>query len=251
MALCYYCGKELETPLRCPYCNLTFCEEHIAQRDHNCIAASAKIKSVDEPELTDHVHYVESVEASDHRARMQPRRRSQRLLDLCEGVTPKKMALVALTLAISLGSILMLNSLEPQPETPEAGPVFPTTPEVGTLQEYVLGLINEERVKAELDELELDTNPIAQRYAESMLGTGEFKHNPELPGTMGENIKYHTSKEEFEVEDALQLMMYQMVYDDAEYDWGHRDNVLSEEYSRVSIGVASDGHRVYLVQDFS
>jgi hypothetical protein len=251
MALCYHCGKELETPLRCPYCNLTFCEEHIAQRDHNCIAASAKIKTVDEPELTDNVHYVESVEASAYRPRVQPRKRSQSLLDLGEGVTPKKMAVVVLTLAISVGSILMLNSWEPLPETPEAGPVFPTTPEVVMLQELVLGLINEERVKAGLDELELDTNPIAQRYAESMLETGEFKHNPELPGTMGENIKYRTSKEEFEVEDALQIMMYQMVYDDADYDWGHRDNVLNEDYSRVSIGVASDEGRVYLVQDFS
>lgn len=30
MDICYYCGKEMETLLRCPYCNLTFCEEHIA-----------------------------------------------------------------------------------------------------------------------------------------------------------------------------------------------------------------------------
>jgi len=81
--------------------------------------------------------------------------------------------------------------------------------------------------------------------------TGEFKHNPELPGTTGENIKYYTSKEEFEVEDALQLMMYQMVYDDADYDLGHRDNMLNKDYSRVSVGVASDEGRVYLVQDFS
>jgi hypothetical protein len=48
----------------------------------------------------------------------------------------------------------------------------------------VLGLLNEERVKAELNELVLDTNPIEHRYAESMLETGEFKHNPELPGIM-------------------------------------------------------------------
>ena len=80
--------------------------------------------------------------------------------------------------------------------------------------------------------------------------TGEFKHNPELPGTTGENIKYHTSKEEFEVEDALRLMMYQMVYDDDD-EWGHRDNMLNKDYSRVSIGVASDEGMVYLVQDFS
>lgn len=184
---------------------------------------------MDEPELTDNIYYVESVEASAYRPRAQPRRRRQGLLDLGEGVTLKKFAVVALIPAISLGSILMLNSWEPPPETPEAGPVFPTTPEVVMLEELVLELINEERVKAELDELELDTNPIAQRYAESMLETGEFKHNPELPGTMGENIKYHTSKEEFEVEDALQLMIYQMVYDDADYDWGHRDNILHED----------------------
>ncbi len=166
-------------------------------------------------------------------------------------MTPKKMAVVALTLVISRGRVLLLNTWEPLPETPEAGPVFSTTPDVVLLQEYVLELINEERAKAELDELELDTNPIAPRYAESMLDTGEFKHNPELPGTMGENIKYHTSKEEFEVEDALQLMSYQMVYDDAEIDWGHRDNMLHEDYSRVSVGVAYDDRSAYLVQDFS
>ena len=47
-----------------------------------------------------------------------------------------------------------------------------------------------ERKKAKLGALELNTNSIAQRYAEEMLGTGEFKSNPELPSTMGENIKY-------------------------------------------------------------
>ncbi len=42
-----------------------------------------------------------------------------------------------------------------------------------------------------------------------------------------------------------------MVYDDADYDWGHRDNILHEDYSRVSIGVAHDERQLYLVQDFS
>jgi uncharacterized protein YkwD len=48
---------------------------------------------------------------------------------------------------------------------------------------YVLGLVNEERAKAKLEALELDINPIAQRYAEQMLSTGEFKHNPDLTST--------------------------------------------------------------------
>ncbi len=80
--------------------------------------------------------------------------------------------------------------------------------------------------------------------------TREFKHDPGLPATMGENIEYHTSREEFGVEDALRLMTHQMVYDD-EYEYGHRDNMLNKDYSRVSVGVASDEGRIYLVQDFS
>ena len=79
---------------------------------------------------------------------------------------------------------------------------------------YVLGLVNEERAKAKLEALELDINPIAQRYAEQMLSTGEFKHNPDLPSTMGENIKYYTSRDEFADRDALSRLMYEMVYDD-------------------------------------
>ncbi|MBN2334840.1 CAP domain-containing protein, partial [Candidatus Bathyarchaeota archaeon] len=179
----------------------------------------------------------------------QPRQRKGPL-SLGAGVTPRKIIVVALTLAISLASILMLNNWAEVSETPAAGPVFPTTPEVVELQDYVLGLVNEERVKAGLGELEIDTNPIAQRHAESMLETGEFRHNPELPGTMGENIKY-LKKGELSDEEALDRMMYEMVYDDAEYEWGHRDNILSEDYSRVSVGVAYNDGSIYLVQDFS
>ncbi len=235
-------------PYRCPYCNLTFCEEHIAQKKHNCIALSRKIKS--NPPVEDTVSYGESLEAPMTRSRHYDRRRKKGVLGLGVGVTPRKMMVVALTLAISLGSLLLVNSNPAVPETPGAGPVFPTTPEVVELQEYVLQLINEERTLQQLEELELDTNPIAQRYAESMLETGEFKHNPELPGTMGENIK-HYSKADLDEEEALRVLMYEMVYDDADYEWGHRDNILSEDYVRVSVGVAIGDGNLYLVQDFS
>jgi hypothetical protein len=36
-ALCYHCGKEVQMPFRCNYCNLTFCEEHRLPEAHNCI----------------------------------------------------------------------------------------------------------------------------------------------------------------------------------------------------------------------
>lgn len=35
--ICYFCGKEVDIPFRCNYCNLTFCGEHRLPESHNCI----------------------------------------------------------------------------------------------------------------------------------------------------------------------------------------------------------------------
>jgi hypothetical protein len=86
---------------------------------------SAKIKTVDEPGFTDHVHYVESVETSTYEPRVQPNRRRQVPQDLGRGVTPKKLEVVAFTLILSMGSILLFNGWEQPPETPSNGPGFP------------------------------------------------------------------------------------------------------------------------------
>ena len=37
MELCYYCGKETSNPIKCPYCGLKFCDEHLDPTAHNCI----------------------------------------------------------------------------------------------------------------------------------------------------------------------------------------------------------------------
>ncbi len=37
MGICYFCGKEVELPFRCPYCNLTFCDDHRLPEQHNCV----------------------------------------------------------------------------------------------------------------------------------------------------------------------------------------------------------------------
>ncbi|MFH2112694.1 MAG: CAP domain-containing protein [Candidatus Bathyarchaeota archaeon] len=251
MGICYHCGRELEQPIRCPHCNLSFCEDHIQQRAHNCIALSNRMKTYTEEAQKEAAPYVESVEAPTVRPRVNGRKRGRGFLGLGPGVTQRKVAFVAITLAISLGSIAMINYLYQEPESPGAGPMFPTSPETLALQEYVLELVNAEREKAKLEALTLDTNPIAQRYAEEMLRTGEFKHNPDLPGTMGENIKYYSSRDEVDAEGVLSQLMYEMVYDDAAYSWGHRDQILNKDYKRVSIGVAYDRNRLYLVQDFS
>ena len=37
MGICYYCGREVDLPFRCPYCGLTFCSDHRLPEQHNCI----------------------------------------------------------------------------------------------------------------------------------------------------------------------------------------------------------------------
>jgi len=83
-----------------------------------------------------------------------------------------------------------------------------------------------------------------------MLRTGVLKNNPELPANMGENLMYFEGAD-FNVSVVLDALIYDMVYDDADYDWGNRDNILYEEYTEVSIGVAYDENKLYFVQDFS
>jgi uncharacterized protein YkwD len=57
--------------------------------------------------------------------------------------------------------------------------------------------------------------------------------------------------DEFAARDALSRLMYDMVYDDSAYSWGHRDQILNKDYGRVSVGVVYDAGRLYRVQDFS
>ena len=39
-----------------------------------------------------------------------------------------------------------------------------------------------------------------------------------------------------------------MVHDDADYDWGNRENNLYEKYTEVSIGVAYDLNNLYFTR---
>lgn len=41
-----------------------------------------------------------------------------------------------------------------------------------------------------------------------------------------------------------------MMYEDADWDWMHRDNILGKWHTHVNIGIAYDKTHVFLVQDF-
>ncbi len=142
------------------------------------------------------------------------RRKKQRQNFLGAGVSPRKLVLVVLILALSLASIMIINQWEPEPDTPNVGAVFPISVETVMMQEYVIELINKERDSMELLPLVYDNNSIAQRYAEGMLESGDFKHNLALPRTMGENIDIFTSAGTFNVTEVLDFLEYGQVYDD-------------------------------------
>ena len=250
MGICYHCGKEVEPPIRCPHCNLTFCEDHLPQKAHKCMALSSTLSGIKPQPVTKTIQYVEPEEEEPYKPRPRVVKAKKNTGFLGPGVTERKVVLVVLTLAISLGSIFMLNQWQQDPDKPSVGPIFPVSKETIEQQEYVLSLINKERIKSQLPELTLNNNSIAQRYAEDMLRTGVLKNNPDLPATMGENLMYMEG-EDFNVTNVLDALIYDMVYDDADYKWGNRDNILYEDYTTISIGVAYNENKLYLVQDFS
>lgn len=250
MGLCYHCGKDVDEPYRCPHCNLTFCDEHAPQKAHNCIALSNQLSGgAPKPPVVKTIHHVESEREIPRKApKRKTRKKQQDFLGV--GVTKRKVVLVALILTISLLSIMVLNEWEPEPEEPGVGAVFPITLETIEQQMYVVTLINDVRVKEKLDPLEYSNNSMPQRYAEEMLDTGIFKHNPDLPGTMGENIDLFALGEDYNVTEVLELLVFDQVNDDSDDNQGNKENILYEAYTTVSVGVAYDDEALYLVMNF-
>lgn len=250
MGICYHCGTDLENPFRCPHCNLTFCEEHAAQRAHNCIALNNQLSGVtSRPPVAKAIHYVEAEsEASQERPPKRRIKKKQGILGA--GVTRRKVVLVVLIVTISLFSIMTLNQWEPEPDKPGVGAVFPITIETMEQQEYVVQLINKARIKEKLVSLEYNNNSLPQRYAEEMLDTGVFKHNPDLPGTMGENIDLFALGADYNVTEVLELLIHDQIHNDEANGQGNHDNIFYESYVQLSVGVAYNDEVLYLVLNF-
>jgi hypothetical protein len=128
---------------------------------------------------------------------------------------------------------------------------FPTDAETLALREHVLSSLNEERSKIGLSSLSLDSNLIAQRYAEELATTDALKFNPELPSGMKENIIRRDISSPFSAENTLDQIVDAMISDDAANNWVNRDAILNKSYSRASLGVAWNSKYLYLVMDFS
>ena len=130
---------------------------------------------------------------------------------------------------------------------------------------FMLALINEERVKIGLDEVELGTNSAAQLHAEEMAAHGYLGHwgldgrksymrYSDAGGTQysAENVfgpeeyvslelGFRSSNPEELLDEAMESLMASP---------GHKDNILRPKHRKVNLGIAYNGASVSVVQQF-
>jgi uncharacterized protein YkwD len=145
----------------------------------------------------------------------------------------------------------------------------PVPSDYAALANFTVQLINQDRsTSGGLKGVSLNPSLAAQQHAYSMLVNSYLSHwdtqgfKPYVRHTieggrdfMAENVAFIRSPGSYRntaaVEDAIKRLEYEMVYNDASQNWGHRDNILDPYHTGVSIGVAYDTDTVYLVQDFT
>ena len=141
----------------------------------------------------------------------------------------------------------------------------PTNPSQDELVNYALSLINSDRQANGLQNVTVSSVNSGQQHAEEMLKNGYFSHwdiqgyKPYMrytiaggKGAVSENIGRveDWSTAGMTEKQALNESEWGMMYDDAAWNWEHKDNILNPLHNKVSIGVASDHNYVYFVEDF-
>jgi hypothetical protein len=136
----------------------------------------------------------------------------------------------------------------------------------------MLGLINSDRAQAGVPPVILGQNLAAQKHAEDMFRNYYLSHldtdglKPYMRYTLEGGVNYEeenaaysgyydesadpNSYEEIDAKEELTRLQNGMMYDDAEENWSHRDNILNKWHKKVNIGIAFDNHRLALVQEF-
>lgn len=157
---------------------------------------------------------------------------------------------------------------------PAAAPT--SSPSIGDLKQYALQLINEDRAQHGLPAVEMGANSAAQSHADDMLANKYIGHwwtDGEKPymvytETGGdsyarENVATASDGSWAEECEAglrfcqkidpyaeIRDLEYIMMYDDADSNWGHRDNILGVEHQHVNIGIAYSNYFLSFVEHF-
>ena len=128
---------------------------------------------------------------------------------------------------------------------------------------YALSLINSDRSRHGVSSVSLSAINSGQKHADNMFTYHFFSHwdtNGYKPymrytlaggkGSVAENVAWQYSSSPFDVKEAIKSLEWQMMYNDSNWNWRHRDNILNSFHNKVSIGIAYDNNNVYFVQDF-
>ena len=152
-------------------------------------------------------------------------------------------------------------------------PYAPSSSRFNELRDYALQLINTDRASHGLAPVMLGDNPSAQWHADDMQLHEYIAHwdtqgrKPYMlytlaggQGAVAENVAMMRSSVTFfpipvtigslSAREAIATLQHDMVYDDADSDWGHRDTILGQHYQFVNIGISFDSKRLSLVQHF-
>jgi len=192
------------------------------------------------------------------RRNFEPRHKPTKKKNLLKNVL---IATVAITMLFAAAYILYWHPIS-FPNSISLPNLFPAVPSHDELVNYTLSLINADRQSHNLQNVTLSSVNSGQQHAEDMLRNKYFSHwdiqgyKPYMrytlaggKGSVAENCAAQLGSYS-DLKEALKEMEWNMMYDDAASNWGHRDNILNPLHNKVSIGIAYDSNNVYLVQDF-
>ena len=168
---------------------------------------------------------------------------------------------------------------ETSPSPAAGGEQRLTAAELDELRVFALELINRDRADHGLPPVAMGSNPAAQLHAEDMLeneylghwwvdGRKPYMVYTQTGGTsyVAENVAIDgwTSERWSESrcgallvacvvqapDEAVRGLQWAMMYDDADSDWGHRDNIVRPGHRSVGLGIAWNGRLLTFAQHF-
>ncbi|MBI3639536.1 MAG: CAP domain-containing protein [Thaumarchaeota archaeon] len=163
------------------------------------------------------------------------------------------------------------NEIENKVSTVSPIQQSPKNPDLATLYQYALGIVNKDRKDHGLPPVVLSDIGSAQNHADDELKNNYFSHwntnnvkpyvtYTELGGknAVAENDFYKYSycpsvicfQNNFDPYQVIKEGEYEMMYNDSQSNWGHRDNILEPHHTHVNFGIAYNHERFYFVEHF-
>ena len=118
----------------------------------------------------------------------------------------------------------------------------------------MLGLLNRERTKRDLEPLVMDDtiSEVAEWYSSDMLKGGYFSHIGSDGSTPGERMKGNGIRFRVAGENIAYATTVELAHDGLMGSPPHKENILDPSFRRVGIGVAVGGrYRMMFTQDFA